>query len=287
MTKLFSKHRSFKNLPAVLAMLPLLAACEHFPDLQADTKETGVRYQDTSMLSIPAQPTSVLRERFSNSSVEIYDFDNPDQRQADAAGEASQQQPAVSQMPHWTSPGGMKIDPRVTIYPIGQPDGYIYAPERPVAEPPAPVLRPPASMQSGQGQETSQISSPSTKTVITRQGAGLLGTVFFLHDETILDADDRAVVSAAASRLTAQPAPIQVVGYASQRADADDPVSRKMVNLRVAANRALAVSSFLMSEGVAPELIYTVARGEESGHGFFTGQAPDEETSRRVEIKLY
>ena len=72
-------------------------------------------------------------------------------------------------------------------------------------------------------------------------------------------------------------AAVLVEGFASSQSTVDDPIMRKIVNLRISMERSLAVSKALIEKGIPADRITTIAYGE-------ARPAETAAESRRVEI---
>lgn len=112
----------------------------------------------------------------------------------------------------------------------------------------------------------------------------LMGTVYFDHSSTSLNNADLAVIQEAARNFNASSSGmLSVEGHSSTRAQAENPVSRKGVNLVISADRAAEVAKALINFGVPGDRIKTIAWGEE--HPASSSDAMSTESaSRRVEI---
>lgn len=98
--------------------------------------------------------------------------------------------------------------------------------------------------------------------------------VFFGDSSFALDANARAVVAEAAAYSASNPgAPVVVTGYA-------DPLGPNATNQALSTNRARSVAQALQENGVPPNRITTVGRGETPPPG--TQPYP----SRRAEIRV-
>ncbi len=104
--------------------------------------------------------------------------------------------------------------------------------------------------------------------------------LYFDHASSNINGSGNAMLDSVARSLKNAPATLlSVEGHANSEAPVDDPVKRKMVNLKMSMDRAYSVVRGLVDRGVRPEAIRTVAWGETRPQG-----AADAETNRRVEI---
>lgn len=172
---------------------------------------------------------------------------------------------------------GVGTDPNVMVFPIddnlpppvfaGAPGLMPPAPEVPFSSPfpagaPAPMmLTPPGS-----------VPPPlmAYEPAVTVNGA----QIFFPHGSSRVSATGKQVIDDVVRRGGGL---VEVVGHASARAEASDPVEKRIVNLKMSMDRAFKVSSALMRSGVPAEAIVTIAHGD-------TRPAGGEDVSRRVEI---
>ena len=99
--------------------------------------------------------------------------------------------------------------------------------------------------------------------------------IYFDHNATAITPAGNDVIGHIAQSSSG---PIQVEGYASMKAAAQDPVDRHIINLKTAMDRAYNVSRALMKRGVPAEAIKTCAFGD------VRPSHEGEAASRRVEI---
>ncbi len=102
-----------------------------------------------------------------------------------------------------------------------------------------------------------------------------VAVIYFDHGSVALDSGDFETVRSIAARIAG--GNVTVTGFASPDSTIDDPVRRKISNLKVSMDRALSAVRALAEQGVAPERITAVAYGE-------VRPAETAERSRRVEI---
>ncbi|MGB4106187.1 MAG: OmpA family protein [Alphaproteobacteria bacterium] len=105
-------------------------------------------------------------------------------------------------------------------------------------------------------------------------------TIYFDHDSVSLKQEDLATLSAAARGYSGQD--ISVMGHASVMSSLEDPVQRKIINLKISMDRAFAVARALIESGIPPERIETKGYGETRPP--IPGHKPIEVASRRVEV---
>ena len=107
--------------------------------------------------------------------------------------------------------------------------------------------------------------------------------IFFDHNSTALDSEDKQVITAVSSVFRPGLQGLSVEGHASIRANYQDEVQRRVVNLQVSMNRALAVARELIEGGIPPNSIRTVAWGDTKPVPSIPG-LPEESAARRVDI---
>ncbi|BFM07402.1 peptidoglycan-associated lipoprotein Pal [Halioxenophilus aromaticivorans] len=105
-----------------------------------------------------------------------------------------------------------------------------------------------------------------------------LETVFYFDfDQSVVKSDERALLTAHAEDLKANPRSVRLEGHADER-------GTREYNMALGERRANAIRDFLVLQGVDPTLIETVSYGEEQPAAY----GSDEETwrlNRRVELK--
>lgn len=109
--------------------------------------------------------------------------------------------------------------------------------------------------------------------------------IYFAHDSSQLDPSSMSDISAVSARFNPNRSDyiLSVEGHASLQSSETDPVKRRIVNMRVATDRAYNVARALMEAGIAPEKIRTVSWGESMPSGPHGGMDANA-ASRRVEI---
>ncbi len=105
-------------------------------------------------------------------------------------------------------------------------------------------------------------------------------TIYFDHDSVSLKQEDLATLSAVGRGYSGQD--ISVMGHASVMSSLQDPVQRKIINLKISMDRAFAVARALIESGIPPERIETKGYGETRPP--VPGHKPIEVASRRVEV---
>lgn len=157
----------------------------------------------------------------------------------------------------------------VEISPIGQPDISYTRTLRPPSYRDTPVTR----------------SQPETGNFVNIAAPGEpMIRIYFEHGSTDLDTKDVQKIATIGQKYNAnQGNIISVEGHASERAEVNDPVKRKEINLKVSMDRAYAVARALIYNGIPASSIRTVAWGEERPPEQTDGM-DTESAARRVEI---
>jgi outer membrane protein OmpA-like peptidoglycan-associated protein len=252
--------RTFNKTILMLGTALLLQGCQTMGDDQIAVTNNVA---DTTF--------SQTAEEMTGGSVKVYSLDEPVPPPPVAFNDAG---PGFAlQAPDQ----GVGTDPNVMVFPIddtmpppvftGAPALMPPAPEVPYSSPfpaaaPAPLmLNPPGSVP-----PPLMAYEPG----VTVNGA----QIFFPHGSSRVSATGKQVIDDVIRRGSGM---VEVVGHASARAEANDPVEKRIVNLKMSMDRAFKVSSALMRNGVPAEAIVTTAYGD-------TRPAGGEDVSRRVEI---
>lgn len=208
-----------------------------------------------------------MTSKLSGGSVEIYDLDNATQAGAPIASV----QPDFKGIP-------MATDPRVTIYPLdnngGYPGQYAAAPQQTWPNSILPMGNMTAS-PAGWDDQPMKISGGRLSPVVTPARS----SVYFPYGSAKIDRENNNALSSVAENAKFAPVDrVSVEGFASKRAQTNDPVKAKILNLKESINRAQSVSQNLIEKGVPAEKIKTVGWGDTRPT---TGV---EESERRVDI---
>lgn len=107
----------------------------------------------------------------------------------------------------------------------------------------------------------------------------LESAIFFRHGSAKLDAADRKNLADIAQRLRSSVAPVRIVAHASERAEVNSPLERKLINLQMSLKRASTVAKELAKQGVPANKMVLSAHGDS-----FAGQTPQEAEARRVNL---
>lgn len=264
MMKLIHNRSSFFNICAVGVMGLLLTACESIPWPLEDQQNN----QQSVMMSGPPDSvqTGPVLSPLSTSSVAVFDLSaDPSMIVTQPVSGAQQQIPAsVRALPSST--------PNVQVFSLDDVAAPLPSPHQSMI--PLPPISPSgfnsSSVQQTYNAPQDMYSAPAR--------------IYFGHGSSSLDADDKIVLEQISRNYrSANSGLLSIEGHASQRAEVSDPVLRKITNLKMSMNRALAVSSSLIKMGVSPESITTKAWGESRPAQSF-GDYSQEAASRRVEI---
>ena len=116
-------------------------------------------------------------------------------------------------------------------------------------------------------------------------GPELVAVVYFDHDSAQVGTTDRALLEEVVSLYKQRGGRLRLVGHASRKAETEDEVAQRMVNLDLSLKRANAVASTLMDLGAdkAQLLIEAKADSEPPEGEVVVG---GEGGNRRVEIFL-
>ncbi len=269
-----------------------LAACSYFDTSgQEGSGEvidlTTATPQAVQASPLPPDDLSALSRTMTGGSVEVYPLDGPP---ADMYAPSSPDMlaPSAGTM---TAPGGsdgfsapqdIDVQP-VPIVPLMAPDNLgipsypgveVYPLEGGMA---AASMSPSeiavSRLDHGGGPLTPMPSPP---------GGGGASVFYFDNGSAALRPDDESILAELA-RSYRGGGMVSVNGYASAQSSIDDPVKRRMANLKISMERALAAVKALIEAGIPPENIETKAYGEAPPRGS-SPMGGDDSSSRRVEI---
>lgn len=115
------------------------------------------------------------------------------------------------------------------------------------------------------------------KRLAEEEAAKLAKVFYFEFDQSLLNAEARAALTAHAERLKASPKAVRLEGHADERGSRE-------YNMALGERRANAVRDFLVLQGVDGSMIETVSYGEErpAAMGSYEGAYSK---NRRVELK--
>ena len=113
----------------------------------------------------------------------------------------------------------------------------------------------------------------------------LASAIYFSHGSAALSREDRNRLADMAKGI-GQGGIIHVTGHASPRVEGvNDPVLRRIINLKMSMKRAEAVSAQLLRTGIAPERVETLGMGDTRPNAN-PGKRGQDAADRRVEIYL-
>jgi outer membrane protein OmpA-like peptidoglycan-associated protein len=238
--------RTLKSLICTVCASMLLIGCSYFdaaekPDVTTQTEQVDLTAQQPVEALAPADPLSNM----SNSNVEVFSLDGP------SGAAPTSNNGGVSTFSPGSAVPSRSSDPSVEVFPLDGGASWDTGISAPTPLTPQPVSAEPVASAGG----------------ITR--------VLFGHDSVELDSQAEQVVAGVAQNHG--PGIINVEGHASTQSSIADTVQRKIVNLKISMDRALAVARRLIEGGVPAESIRTAAWGE-------VRPAESTEASRRVEI---
>ncbi|MCB1532454.1 MAG: OmpA family protein [Alphaproteobacteria bacterium] len=249
---------------SLFAAAVLLAGCSYFdaPDptaQQIDLMNGGNAQAREDVSNLNIQGYDDVAGAVSTSQVQLYGFD----------GQAAPVSPA-----RISSGQGSSMKPSVEVFPLG--GGAPYAMREPISSMPAAAPVTPVEMDGGHVGMEPIMEHGAPAPVINSVSTNGAARIYFPYDSSTLSGQDEQVLDEIAQRVSGRN--VRVVGYASSEASINDPITRKMVNLRKSLDRAYAVSKGLIGKGVPAESIETVGYGEN-----VTGAGSAE--ARRVEIQ--
>lgn len=148
---------------------------------------------------------------------------------------------------------------------------------------PAPVSSVDAQLLSPTPNPTPLAGSGEREYISLRTSGGDGVRVYFNHDSTQPDAQSEQAIQSLISRMRNDGRIYSIEGHASREASIDDPLVRKLVNLKISMERAYSVSRMLIEAGIPARQIQTVGFGE-NFPSLSTDGRDATAASRRVEI---
>ncbi|GAB3095076.1 peptidoglycan-associated lipoprotein Pal [Aestuariicella hydrocarbonica] len=125
---------------------------------------------------------------------------------------------------------------------------------------------------------TADTTDTSSMDTMEQEPAPVLDTVFYFEfDQSTLNADARAALTAHAANLKAAPQGVRLEGHADER-------GTREYNMALGERRAKSVRDFLVLQGVDGSLIETVSYGEEYPAVLGSSESSYSQ-NRRVELK--
>jgi outer membrane protein OmpA-like peptidoglycan-associated protein len=201
-----------------------------------------------------------------NGSVAIYSLDS---KPADVFADEKKPAPVTS------ADGGMAIPGRedVTVYPFE--DDLMVAAMAPGPEASAPAApQPIAPVVSNEGFESSYTTMPAHEMEPDR--------IYFANGSAAIDAAGHQAINNAAGAARGADM-VSVEGHASAHTVNPDPVTSRIINLKISMERAFNVAKELIRRGVPANMIRTTAWGDARPALPVDGMSA-EDASRRVEI---
>lgn len=116
-------------------------------------------------------------------------------------------------------------------------------------------------------------------------GTQLVAVIYFAHDSSQLNEDDRDVLRDVVALHKERGGRIHLIGHSSARAETEDLVAQRMINLDLSLKRASQVADGLMGFGAQQEALLVEAKAD-SDPVAEEATATDEAGNRRVEIFL-
>ncbi len=291
---------SFRALLAAFFAVFLLAGCSHFESEEEIALEEGAGSEQIILYQQgedeqgvgPQQPVpqyNLSASNLSNANVQVYSVDGQpvDQRSHSSLGDGDY------------SVGRMSGDPSVQVFPLDDemarsmglsPNGVPSAiPREMPSQKPQPVeqinLQEPGPVSLLVAPEPAPMSEPAPQddTVSLNVPGHDAIRIYFDHDSSKLDEGDIGAITTAAERHAGSPSVVSIDGHASMETSVEDPIKRKIVNLKVSMDRAFAVAKKLIEKGVPGDMIRASGWGDTApsiaADGLDTVAA-----SRRVEI---
>lgn len=182
-----------------------------------------------------------------------------------------------------TRPAGTYTeDPSVEIFPLEVPQVPPYSDVEKVAL--GSPLMPETDALLGEPTTSVPVATSPNFVGIQAPGEPLV-RIYFEHDSADLDPSDMTGISEVTARFNPnrEDYVLSIEGHASIQSSEQDAVKRRIINMRVATDRAYNVARALMEAGIAPEKVRTVSWGESSPSSAHDGMSADA-ASRRVEI---
>ena len=260
-------YTSLRQILCIFCASVVLVGCSYF-----DTDEHAALQTEKMPVEEPIyepQPISVS-EAIANSTdgrVQVFDLDNASPLPASPSNAALDVQPssAVPVASAQQVPLVYSADPSVQIFLFDD----VVAP----AVPPANV------------EVAAPVSQPAREEdyVMLADGDDRV-VVYFSHDSAALSQQAISKISSVAGSFNnAAGRGLTVEGHASIKANYQDAAQRRVVNLKISMDRAFAVASALIQQGIPAEAIRVMAWGDAVPPRELNGKT-QEEAARRVEI---
>ncbi len=281
--------RSFLTKTLLLWAVLLLPACSYF-----DSEPVNVSSEQVDLME-PTAPSEItlsdaVRSR-TNGSVEIYDLDAPIGE--DIPQYVPSRSPSVQPSYIQTDPMAVErediLNQMTPVEQMGyQSDAYNPGVEEEMQRAGAPASwNPDASLPPSMPEPSAEPSSAQVQRALTPDEEGLV-VVYFDYGSATLSVGDVDKLKGLAARFDpARGVGLDVMGHASVSSQIDDPVARKVANLKESMDRAFAVARVLIENGIPPEALRVSGWGEvrppDPSLGY-SGDLNDDSMLRRVEI---
>jgi outer membrane protein OmpA-like peptidoglycan-associated protein len=280
--------KKIANLFIILGSASLLAACSYFDtgetvDVSAQKPAESVdlttgQVQSQVLDPVEYRDVADVIHRSSDGRVEVFPLDGEDWRAGeenvnDVPGPQSSAGPLdiqpVSAVPVYNETY-LNAYPGVEVFPLDDEMAAMVNPRVVQYAPPVSELTPFPGQERG---------VPDHGYVSLHAGGNPL-TIYFDHDSVSLKQEDLATLSVVSRGYSGQD--ISVMGHASVMSSIQDPVQRKIINLKISMDRAFAVARALIESGIPPERIETKGYGETRPP--VPSHKPVDVASRRVEV---
>lgn len=136
-----------------------------------------------------------------------------------------------------------------------------------------------------EGAEAAEAEVEELEEPIEVGGTQLVAVIYFAHDSSQLNEDDRDVLRDVVALHKERGGRIHLIGHSSARADTEDVVAQRMINLDLSLKRASQVADDLMGLGAKQDALLVEAKAD-SELVAEEATATDEAGNRRVEIFL-
>jgi len=244
-------------------------------------KEMAMRYgsvmQDKAAPSADQVDVLEMSDRSSNTNVDVFSLERPGQRAAPGA---------VKLMDDSNAGGVYSASPGVQIFPLddamGELIGTHLKPEDQNIE-----ISPPESANMPQPHSSLE-GKPEGVNIAKKSMAGqtesVVMRIYFPHDAVSPSAKAvKGLKDMVAQIGDKADFGLSIEGHSSMRADIDDPVKRRIINLKVSMDRSFSVARELIAAGIPAKSLYVVGLGDSYPSLPVDGLSA-EAASRRVEI---
>lgn len=274
--------KRLKNLVLVFCAGLALSGCSYFGQEEGGVSVESAPQIPADMVDIMAPGGGASRQvqldpaeviaRNTEGRVQVFGLD--DAGATSLSGEGGQALVSAS-----TETGSSEIAPVRAMLPVATSSSEIFSGD------------PSVQIFSLDGDASNSASFEAGEPLAGHSGVMIAGTdvsgmtiIYFGHDSHDLDSESLEKIARLSKEFdSARGQGINVEGHASVTANYADDIQRKIVNLKISMDRALAVSRELIKQGVPAEAIRVTAWGETRPPRKLDGKTP-EEASRRVEV---